>query len=233
AWGAAVASRPTYLFGLPALLIPLWLAWKAASSPLNRAKLAIVALVPCGIVAALMALYNFVRFGRVTEFGWHYQFAAADQLHARVFDGSQFLANLHEYLVARPRYSFYFPFTLTGEAGWGALFVSPLTVLGLSVTVLFLLWRGSNSAPWRPWLTAVCAVAGFNLLAILCLSINAERYGIDALPLALLAGVIGAYAWLDHLESVGPGSSVARVVRGIFFTLVFVTTANGAIAALS
>lgn len=190
AYALAIASRPNYLLGAAALLVPVIAGWRAngwrPSRDLARQLLALG--LPLALVATTLLAYNYARFGRLAEFGMSLQLGAWDQ---RTMGGLS-LANAPEnawyYLLSPGRYQATFPYV--SAPFWtalGVLWHAPVVLLAL---LLPLCWR-SLAGPARMALAAPLIVAGANLAFLLLFpsgdpaavrtSANA-RYLFDFLP---------------------------------------------------
>ena len=70
----AVGARPHYILFIPLFFILIvWLKYKETKSIKNILKSALVFLIPCLIYGTIIALYNYLRFDSIFEFGWKYQ----------------------------------------------------------------------------------------------------------------------------------------------------------------
>lgn len=108
----AVGSRTTMI--LPALLPVAALAWILLRErpETRRGRIGITAalLGPLAVCAVLLAAYNVLRFGSVTEFGQHYQLAGADMTKRTFGSFSYVLPGSWFYLLARAHITAAFPF---------------------------------------------------------------------------------------------------------------------------
>ena len=80
AYGLAIGSRPSLLFGVIILLMPVAQAWRAATEPGSRRRvglLLVAAVGPVMLIGLGLMLYNTLRFDNPFEFGWHYQLQQA------------------------------------------------------------------------------------------------------------------------------------------------------------
>jgi hypothetical protein len=198
AWGLAVASRPDYLFSVGALAVPLCqLGRRARGDPGERLRLAAFALAPVALIGIALAAYNYTRFGDVLQFGMKYQFTAGDQRFLAFFSPESLGENLRRYFFSRPRYITYFPFLVSGE-NWGLLFCTPLAVLAAAWPLTLAGQDRSRLPGWGPWGLTLAAALGPNVLFLCLLAIANERYFLDFVPLALLLGIVSAWALLSR-----------------------------------
>ena len=76
AYGLAVASRPSLLFGAVILLVPVLRAWSNRRDPAHRTgdwrRLLPAAVAPLACIGLGLAYYNYQRFGSPVEFGQHF-----------------------------------------------------------------------------------------------------------------------------------------------------------------
>ena len=82
AYGLAIGSRPSLLFGIIILLMPVAQAWRAATEPGSRRRvglLLVAAVGPVMLIGLGLMLYNTLRFDNPFEFGWHYQLTGSYQ----------------------------------------------------------------------------------------------------------------------------------------------------------
>ena len=98
AYGLAIGSRPSLLFGGIILILPAVQAWVGAAR--RRAVWLLAAAAgPITLVGLGLMLYNFLRFDNPLEFGLHYQLQtgfrpSTTRLFARITLGSTFVTIL-------------------------------------------------------------------------------------------------------------------------------------------
>ena len=76
AYGLAIGSRPSLLFGIIILLIPIVHAWFTATEAVSLqrvGRLLMAAIIPAMLIGVGLMIYNGLRFGSPFEFGWRYQ----------------------------------------------------------------------------------------------------------------------------------------------------------------
>ena len=210
AYGLAIGSRPSLLFGAIILLVPVAQAWPVATEPgsYRRAGLLLAAaIIPLTVIGLGLMLYNNLRFDNPFEFGWHYQLATGYLSNtAKQFSPHYSWLNFRFYFLEPMRWSGHYPFLKAislsplpsgyfgvGEPYRGILANYPLVWLALASP---LAWRGrqARDASGLRWfamavflLFAACAVT-------ICLFFSASaRYEIDFLPALMLLAVIGIF----------------------------------------
>jgi hypothetical protein len=229
AWGLAVASRPDYLPGLAALLVPLTgLIRRRRRDPAGISGGAVVlvasALAPAAAIGIGLAAYNHARFGDFLQFGMKYQFTAGDQRGVALLDPGSFGFNLGRYFLTRPSYSPYFPF-LVSEVDRGLLVCTPFALLAAALPFVLRLRENKVGAAPRGWgmpegaLDGLALSAGIALaltLGTLCLlAISNDRYFVDFLPAALLLAVISSWRLLAAADRASRVAGLAaRILVG-------------------
>lgn len=227
AYGLAIASRPSLLFGAIILLIPL----AATARELGRASwrpnvfLYAAAVVPLVLIGAGLMFYNFLRFGSPVEFGWHYALTDFDDSSARQFSLRYLWFNFHFYFLGPTQWTSHFPFIRAGGfspfpagyAGVGASYSGilsnyPVTLFALAAPLAWKGRPGEESAALRRFAAAI-----FLLFVIftttLCLFVTASsRYDVDFLPALLLLAVIGIFGLERALAQSAFRRSIARCV---------------------
>jgi tetratricopeptide (TPR) repeat protein len=211
AYGLAVGSRPSVLFGMIILLLPAARAWRTAAGPgawRRTGYLAAAGLGPILLIGLGLMVYNDLRFDNPFEFGWHYQLTGYEPGTARQFSLDYLGFNLWYYFFEPMRWSGHFPFlqpvTLPPlpvgfcpplESFGGLLFANfPLMLLVLAVP---LAWK--NRPPEHSalgWFLAAVSLLFLICGLTLCLFFSANyRYALDFAPGLLLLAVIGLLAW--------------------------------------
>ena len=113
-WGLAIGSRPTYLLAPACLAFPLgrllFGGARARNTAASRWKLAAVTLGPITTIGALLALYNFERFGDPFEFGVRYILSGVYESKVEHFSVRYLPWNLQAYFFAPGQWGRYFPF---------------------------------------------------------------------------------------------------------------------------
>ena len=208
AYGLAIGSRPSSLFGVIILLMPVAQAWRAATEPSSRRRvglLLVAAIGPVMLIGLGLMLYNTLRFDNPFEFGWHYQLAAGYRSNiAQQFSLHYLWFNFRFYFLEPMRWSGHFPFLHAiplsplpsgyygvGEPYSGILGNYPLVWLALAAPVV---WRGRPVEVVSVLRWFVAAVFLFFVICALtiCLFFSASsRYELDFLPALILLAVIG------------------------------------------
>ena len=216
AFGLAVGSRPLYLLACPVLLLPAW--WEArgrsANGPDERDfsawKGIFAATAPLGIVGAGLALYNFSRFGAVTEFGLRYQIWNQDPAKTVRFAWRFFSYDLRAFWTLPAGWSHYFPFVTfaklpAGPAGfygaedpYGILPNMPFALLALGLFAL----RPHTAAAGDRRTPLVVAIVAWSAAAMavpmLFFQAALNRYMVDFVPLVMLVACLGGLVLAGH-----------------------------------
>jgi hypothetical protein len=252
AMGLAVGARPQLILAAPVLLWAWWRALGAVRAGgggrAGTTRLAVAALAPVAVCLALLALYNAVRFGSLTEFGSSYQLAKLNPQELDRFDLTRVVPGLFFYLLAPPHLDLAFPFahlipeypghlSAAYAAGMepvaGALATTALLALAVAAPVLLLAEGRRRREPTT--LAALLALAAFLILLVPVLSFDGAtmRYEVDWLTLGLLAALL---VWLRVQDAV-EGRAIARaaasavavvaVAAAAFFGLAFSVTGYG------
>jgi tetratricopeptide (TPR) repeat protein len=197
AYGLAVGSRPSLLFGIIILLVPVAQAWRAATEPGSRRRVGLLfgaAVGPAMLIGLGLMLYNVLRFGNPFEFGWHYQLNGNYRpTTAQPFSLHYLWFGFRFYFLEPMRWSGHFPFLHAGVGDpYGGILINyPLVWLALAAP---LAWRGrpgEEVSALRWFVTAVFLL--FTICALtLCLFFSGSTsYELDFLPALLLLAVIG------------------------------------------
>jgi cytochrome c-type biogenesis protein CcmH/NrfG len=222
AYGLAVGSRPSLLFGVVVLLLPVAQGWRAAteSSSRRRVGLLLVAAVgPVMLIGLGLMLYNTLRFDSPFEFGWHYQLTSYGQNAARQFSLHYLWFNFRFNFLEPMQWSGHFPFFQAfppsplpsgydgvGEPYGGILSNYPVVWLSLAAP---LVWRARpvEAVSVLRWFLATVFLLFVACALTLCLFFAASSsYESDYLPALMLLAVIGILG----LERALVGSPVWR-----------------------
>jgi len=213
AYGLAVGARPSLLFGIIILLIPVGQAWCAATGPGSRRRvgwLLVAAIGPAMLIGSRLMLYNTLRFASPFEFGWHYQLTSYKNDTARQFSLHYLWFNLRFYFLEPMRWSGHFPFLQVGprsplpsgyygegEAYSGILSNYPVVWLALAAP---LAWRGRpvGEISILRWFGTAVFLLFVACALTLCLFFSASScYESDFLPALMLLAVMGILG-LEH-----------------------------------
>lgn len=226
AYALAIASRPNYLPGACALLVPILMWWRASGWRLSRRLLGHLLAVglPMAAIACALLAYNFVRFDTPWEFGMRLQLGAWDQRAMSGLSLGNVPENAYHYLVGPGLYHPSFPFVTAPS--WTALGVLPHVPFALLALLLPWLML-ARQMPWpaRAALTLPLLVTAANLGFLLFFPSGNEqavrtsanaRYLFDFLPAwVLLASgcVVAASALISAQRGprrlLGLGTTVA------------------------
>ncbi len=213
--GLAVGSRPTYLFGCVALLVPL--VREAGSSGLgfgawrDRAwrRMAWAAIGPIALVGIGLALYNVLRFGSPIDFGFRHLMNSDRMDTERLFSGSFFWYNLRVYLFAPCGWSAFYPFVSTAwvpvppvghlgvEDPYGIVPNLPFALLALATAG----WAFGRRGGDRPGLRGFCRCAWLIALgtgfAVSAFGGAINRYMVDFAPTLIVLACVGLLRWAE------------------------------------
>jgi hypothetical protein len=224
AYGLAIGSRPSLLFGIIILLIPVAHTWCAASEPVSLRRIGLLFMAAVGPVMLIglgLMVYNTLRFDSPFEFGWRYQLTDIQNAVAQQFSLHYLWFNLRLYFLEPIRWGCHFPFLQAGPlsplppnyygvGGPYCCILSNYPVVWLAFAAP-LAWRGRTVAEvsalrWFAWaaflLSMICALT-------LCVFFSGSSgYLTDFLPALMLLAVVGILG----LERTLAGSPVWRLV---------------------
>jgi len=225
-FGLAVGARPDYVLGAPLLpVLWIWLARRAQGGLPAWARLGLAAFGPAALCAAGLMTYNWLRFGSVLEFGWHYQLAGQSYIGAHAFGLRNLIPNAATFLLGPGLWQRYYPFFAAppGDA-YGMLRYLPWCWLALGI---FLPPPLANGAGERRGFSCLVAAIFFtsaaNLIILSTFFVTEDRYMADYVPGFLLLGGIGTLALAAH-GARRPGRSrfIGSLVGGAAAVSVFV-----------
>jgi tetratricopeptide (TPR) repeat protein len=224
AYGLAVGSRPSLLFGIVVLLTPMVQTLRERRGP--RALLPITLLLgaaagPVTVIGLGLMAYNFLRFGNPLEFGWHYQLTAGYQPDKACLISLHYLLhNLRFYSLEPMRWSGHFPFLEAGNlalpsgflGGDGTFYsgiLSNIPLVWLAV-VTPLAWRGRSDVPsaLRCFVVALSLLFAACALTVCLIGFVSSRYQMDFVPILMLLAVMGILA----LEQTSASFPVRRYI---------------------
>lgn len=201
AYGLAMAARPNYVLGAGMVFLPAlaWLTLRPGRPErffsLRTPTLLAAVFGPLAAVGGALLLYNYVRFGSLSEFGVKYQLASPSMLHTSPLFLAGFGDNLYQYFFATARFGPYFPFFSGGEQGLiGVAWGIPLLWLVLPALVAFWSRRLAERGRLGVMLTTVVLLAGCNLIMVCVYFSRVERYVVDFYPAFTLAGALAWFA---------------------------------------
>jgi hypothetical protein len=193
--GLTVACRPNCL---PAALLVGGVAAALAGSreerPFPRIRAALVCLAPMAVIGVMLAVWNYVRFDSIFEFGVRYNTSALLHPVYSTFSARNVAYNLHRYLFGGIRWGSYFPFIDGVREGPSPLPTEthePVDQIYGCFLLFPVLAYGALALRKRRRLGAFLFAAGAGNLCILAgLGIGTYRYAPDFLgPVALAAGL--------------------------------------------
>jgi tetratricopeptide (TPR) repeat protein len=207
AYGLAVGSRQSLLFGIIILLLPVAQAWRAATEPGSRRRVGLLlaaAVGPAMLIGLGLMLYNVLRFDSPFEFGWHYQMTSGKQNAVQQFSLHYLWFNFRFYFSEPMRWSGHFPFLQAvplsplpsgyggvGERYSGILSNYPLVWLALAAP---LVWRDRPRevvSVLRWFMAAVFLLFVVCALTLCLFFIGSSKYELDFLPALMLLAVMG------------------------------------------
>jgi len=232
AYGLAVATRPSLLFGAVILLVPvvqalrrrqqIWLSLAAAIGP--------IALVGLGLM-----LYNALRFDDPFEFGQRYQLASYRALEQKFFGFSYLWFNFRVYFLQPARWTTRFPFVYEialpampaghyfVENPFGVLTNMPVTWLALAAPLALRGRLAEARSGLGSFLWAAALLFGTAAFVLCTFRGACLRYEVEFLPALLLLATTGILALERMLADRCLWRWAARWVFGVFigFSIIF------------
>jgi tetratricopeptide (TPR) repeat protein len=225
AYGLAIGSRPTLLFGAIILLAPVAKEWFSAKPPPRGQiiSLFIAAVLPITLIGLGLMLYNELRFDSPFEFGLRYQLTRHQNYGARQFSLHYLWFDFRFYFLQPIQWTLHFPFLNTlppptvpsgyyglGELYGGILINNPIAWLALAAP---LAWRNrpaEEAVSLRCFIIAVF-LCFFTTALTLCLFFGAgSGHESDFLPTLMLLAAIGILG-VEHVTmGKGKWSLMAR-----------------------
>jgi hypothetical protein len=233
--GLAIGARPDYL---PACLTVLIIGWALAreagggftawGQPRWRRTLG-AALGPLAGVGVGLALYNWLRFGSIAEFGQRYQMSGSNAEHLQSTFGWSFLVyGFRLYWLEPAGWSHFFPYVLpitpppapAGMLGiedpYGILPNFPYVAWTLGLAA-WAAWRvRSGTTHLRVWLLGVSLGVVGAMVTVTAYGGFTNRYMVDFLPGLVVVGAIGLLAFSARIEpQVWRGRAAAVFTGGL------------------
>jgi len=211
AYGLAITSRPSLLFGAVILLIPVIQAWHSGRASLPRrlpwetAGLLAAALGPLILIGVGQMIYNAERFGNPLEYGCRYEVTGlAPVTDLGQFSLHYFWFNVRYYFWEPAQWSRHLPFlrpaphwnSSSGHFGSDQYYGGLLTIYAPVWLALAapLVWRDRPNCLLRWFIGAASLLFITNALTICLFNMANERYELDFLPALMLVAVIGIFA---------------------------------------
>lgn len=113
----AVGARPHYILFIPIFFFfIIYLNYKENGNTKSIFKTILIFFIPCIVYGTLLALYNYLRFDSIFEFGWKYQLNNHNQMHyiPKIKD---FIIGLKNNFLLLPNMNEYTFFSLTKASG--------------------------------------------------------------------------------------------------------------------
>jgi len=235
AYGLAVGSRPSALFGAAILFLPVWLCLRETGRPSWR--LVGAAVLPMALCGLGLMIYNALRFGSPFDFGHAYQLS--DIGRAPGFKFGYIAYNLRLYFLAPTYWNRFFPFAqgirlpplpsgyYPPEGVFGLLPNIPLVALALMAPLGLRGRAAGDQIRLGGFLAAIAVLFLLVLAPLLCYFAACGRYEAEFLPpLVLLAGagILGLERWVASRYSWRP------IVRTVWLALLAFSVAFNLLA---
>jgi tetratricopeptide (TPR) repeat protein len=225
AYGLAMGARPSLVFGAVILLVPIARAWQGAApgSRLRTAPLFLAAVVPITLIGSGLMVYNYLRFGSPSEFGWHYQLTSYQNHGAQQFGLGYLWFNFRFYFLQPMGWTGQFPFLKALQpppfpAGYygiesrfaGVLIDYPIVWLALAAP---LAWKGraADEISELRWFAAAIFLFFLASVLTLCLFFAAgSGYLSDFLPALMFLAALGIFGLERTLKRLPGWRWIAR-----------------------
>ncbi len=208
AFGLTMGSRPNFIPGGFLLAIAVaWIGWLQPSARkrdfITQRNLVLATFGPAFAIGVGLLLYNWLRFGKASEFGMNYQLAGMKVMTQKPMSVANFVPHFTEYLFNAGTWGAYFPFLkLPAGVAIGALRYFPW--LWLAPVALCASWLRREKAfvRFRPFALMLGLAVALNLgLISFFFGTTTLRYLCDFMPIWLLLGGVAALALTDHLRT--------------------------------
>lgn len=250
-WVLAVGSRHVLLISVAfmVLLTAVWILRMRSDYTTKMGRL-ISLMLPLVVGGALLAWYNWARFGSIIETGYSYQLAGVD-LHnhsAKLFSGSYIIQNAYNYLFNPPQWMWDFPFIsmLKGnkslglsfyyaEPMTGLLYTFPFGVFAVIPLVVFMMNRfhmnqsehaihndERASLYWLTWNLGDSFLISLFLLLIFFWS--GMRYAADFLPALTALSTIGFWSGYKAVKQKPNARDYFGILGGLLCTVSIVVS---------
>jgi tetratricopeptide (TPR) repeat protein len=238
AYGLAIGSRPSLLFGAVILLVPVARSWQetVTGSRQRASVLFLAAVIPITLIGLGLMLYNYLRFDSLSEFGWHYQLTSFQNHGARQFSVDYLWFNFRFYFLQPMGWTGQFPFLepwrqpslpagYNGiEGGYGGILADyPIAWLALAAPLAWKGRAGEEISDLR-WFAAAIFLFFVASLLTLCLFFAAgSGYLSDFLPALMLLAAMGIFGLERALASLPVWRWFARCGCAVLliFSIVF------------
>jgi len=235
AFALAVGCRPDLVLNVPVIAVAAWIVARrergSASFTRTLLRVATVAAAPAAFVGALLALYNYGRFGRISEFGVSYSVNYFIGGEKPMFSASYLWPNLHWYYLTPPTLSPFFPFVFPEQAYFGpAAYRGGETISGQSIVAVtgafvaaaaYLARRRLRVGPLGAYVGILAWMFASVVLAVSGIGFRGNRYLVDCQPALVLAIALIA----GSVESAAPAGVASLIWRMGFRVLVAASVA--------
>ncbi len=241
-FGLAVGCRPDLVLNVTVVAAAALIVAcrRGEKTPSLRAllRLGAAAVLPAAMVGAILAFYNYERFGNPLEFGVSYSMNDFMRGDKPLFSPAYLWANLHWYYLTLPALSPYFPFVFPEQAYFGPPAFRggetihgqfPVLMLGaLVLAAVVLMWKRLRLARLGAYLALLGWMFLALLLAVSAIGFRGDRYLVDCQPPLVLGTILLAGA-IFSLPGNGTG---ARLWRACFVALALLAAAFNLCAGL-
>ena len=217
ALGFAVAARPTMIVGGIFVAAALIIVLRAREHTRRRIALVAALVTPYVVMGVLVALFNYARFGSVTEFGQSYQLTLIDYRTYPFGRWSYLPKGVFYYLFSPGRWLSHFPYLFLRKNVFDPVYIAQappgtnlyqnepvaglvtnMPVTGIGFVLLATGIRGVARRLPRAIPTVVLLTVPAVLMLLLTsyqLRGTTMRYELDFAPLICLGSVLGWVAW--------------------------------------
>lgn len=221
----SVGCRPHYILFIPLFIFATIVIEQFKKTNItNIIKLFLVFSTPCILYGTILAIYNYLRFDSIFEFGRTYQLNKLNQInwHFKIQD---LFIGIKYNLFQAPIINTNFPlFSLVSAKGHsignefitGILYTFPLIlILSLLPFILYILWQ--NDKKISIFFILLTFISIINLLIGTSVAGIVQRYIFEYLCLIVLISIITFYYIYTYTKSV-----LMKYLLNIFFITVYI-----------
>ena len=231
AYGLALGSRPSLLFGSIIILIPVVYVWRSEPVPRRRVQLLLATMGPIMAIGLGLMFYNARRFGNPFEFGYRYQLSILQQTSVHQFSPDYLWFNFRYYFWEPIQLRSHLPFLQpvppwpqsSGHFGpglyYGGILLATFPLVCLAGMALSPS-RGKSTFDTLRYFALSLWVLFVSGALTLCFFLYANtRYELDFLPALILLAMIG----ILNFESDRPEFHPWRPLRWMWRLLLLYT----------
>jgi hypothetical protein len=223
--GVTMGSRPNYAPAVAVIAVAIgYYSWQSEYILSRKVRASLLCVAPLVLIGLILAIWNYMRFANIFEFGYKYTGFAQNNAILTHFSSGNIIYNLYRYLLGAFRIGHYFPFIdgirdgpFEHQKGTNSY---PDQVYGCLILFPVLFYTFFSMHRKQMLIGVLLLAAAGNLVLLSGLGYSTYRYPVDYLGAFAFAAALGIFNIARSANRVARFCSVGLLIPILSWSIV-------------